>query len=290
MAAIIEALDVVKRYPDFSLGPVSLSVPDGCITGLFGPNGSGKTTLMKILSGIHRADAGRIELFGRTYREHEKEIKNRIGYVGEEQFFPRDRTADWIARFVASLYRVWEWDTYRELTARFAISGSKPVGALSRGRRAMLALAIALAHRADLLLLDEPTAGLDMIVRREILDALRDFVSVEGRSVLIASHVTDALADVSDYVALMDEGRIVVHEEKDELLADWKWLHHRPGSLPPAIAKRLATVRSGAAGAVGLTREFRRLAPELHELQSSGVVRVANATLDDVMVAMVRRG
>ncbi len=287
MTPVVEMRDVVKRYADFSLGPVSLSIPGGCITGMFGPSGSGKTTLVKILANIHRADSGTLQLFGHTYREREKEIKSRLGYVGEEQFFPRDRTVGWTARYVAAFYRNWDWATYRSLAARFSLTDDKKVGALSRGRRALLALAIALAHNAELLVLDEPTAGLDMIVRREILDTLRDFVSDETRAVLLSSHVTDALADVSDYVALLDAGRIVLHEEKDELLADWKWLHFRSDTLPEHIAGRLTLVRTGQLGSSGLTKEYRRLKAELAEAESSGRLRIANATLDDVMIALV---
>lgn len=288
MAAIVEIRDVVKRYADFSLGPVSLTIPGGCITGLFGPSGSGKTTLVKILADVHRANSGTVELFGLTYRGHEKEIKNRIGYVGEEQFFPRDRTVGWISRYVAQFYREWRWETFRELAARFELDAGKAVGALSRGRRALLALAIALAHDAEFLVLDEPTAGLDMIVRREILDTLRDFVTDESRAVLLSSHVTDALADVSDYVALLDTGRIILHDEKDELLSDWKWLHFSDGALLDPVASRLRLVRGGQLGSAGLTSEYRRLRPELEAGESAGKVRVANATLDDIMIALVK--
>ena len=288
MAAIVEVLDVVKRYADFSLGPVSLSLPGGCITGLFGPSGSGKTTLVKILADIHGADSGTVRLFGHTYREREKEIKCRLGYVGEEQFFPRDRTVGWTSRYVAEFYQRWDWATYRSLAGRFSLDDDKKVGALSRGRRALLALTIALAHNAELLILDEPAAGLDMILRREILDTLRDFVSDESRAVLLSSHVTDALADVSDYVVLLDTGRIVLREEKDELLSDWKWLHFRSETLPEHTVGRLKLVRTGQLGSSGLTNEYRRLKPELSAAEASGEVRVANATLDDVMIAFVK--
>jgi len=288
MTAIVDVRDVVKRYADFSLGPVTLSIPGGCITGLFGPSGSGKTTLVKILADIHRVDSGTVQLFGHTYREREKEIKNRVGYVGEEQFFPRDRTVGWTSRYVAAFYQEWDWATYRLLAARFSLPDDKKVGALSRGRRALLALAVALAHNAELLILDEPTAGLDMIVRREILDTLRNFVSDETRAVLLSSHVTDALADVSDYVALLNTGRIILHEEKDELLSDWKWLHYRSEALPEHVADRLALVRIGKLGSSGLTKEYRRLHSELAASEAAGEVRVANASLDDVMIALVK--
>jgi ABC-2 type transport system ATP-binding protein len=288
MTPIVEIRDVVKRYADFSLGPASLALPGGSITGLFGPSGSGKTTLVKILAAVHRADSGSVRLFGHTFREREKEIKNRLGYVGEEQFFPRDRTVDWTARYVAQFYERWDWSSFRSLAERFSLDGGKQVGALSRGRRALLALAISLAHNAELLILDEPTAGLDMIVRRDILDTLRDFVSDESRAVLLSSHITDALADVSDYVALLDAGRIILHEEKDELLADWKWIHFRSDALPGDVIDRLKLVRTGQLGSSGLTNEYRRLKPEFSGAEASGEIRTANATLDDVMIALVK--
>lgn len=288
MPDVLVTSGLTKRYGTFTLDGVSLTVPGGCITGIFGPSGAGKTTFAKLISDQMRPDAGSVSVFGLTYGESEKAIKNRVGYVGEEQYFYPDKSVAWTARFIATFYATWDWSRYGALAETFRIDQSLKVGKLSRGRRTLLALAFALSHGADLLILDEPTAGLDLVLRREILGLLRDFVSDEGRAVVLASHVTDAVGDVADYVALLGEGRLLLHAEKDELLSSWKWIHFKDGAIPGSIAASLHMAEGRAIGRAGLTRDFASIEPELRGAISAGDVRVTGVTIDDVLVASLK--
>ena len=288
MPDVLTTVGLTKRYGKFTLDGISLRVPGGCITGIFGPSGAGKTTFTKLISDQMRPDAGSVTVFGLTYEKSEKEIKNRIGYVGEEQHLYPDKSVAWTARFIASFYSTWDWSRYDELAGTFGIEQSLKVGKLSRGRRTLLSLAFALCHGADLLILDEPTAGLDLVLRREILGLLRDFVSDDGRAVVLSSHVTDAVGEVADYVALLGSGRLVLHAEKDELLSSWKWIHFKEGALTERIEASLQMAEGRALGRAGLTRDFPSIEDELCGPISAGDVRVTGATIDDVLVAALK--
>ena len=290
METVLEARNLRKRYPEFTLDGVSLSVPKGCVKGLIGPNGAGKTTAIRILMNQLRADAGEVRLFGLSYRDSEKEIKRRVGYVGEEQYFYLHRTVGWTGKFVSQYYDRWDKNRFDQLLTDFRLSRTKRTKDLSKGMKVRLAFALALAHDPDLLILDEPTSGLDPVVRRELLDLLRAVCRDQGKSVLISSHITDDLVRIADFVAFMHQGRIVLESEKDELLADWKRIHFRRGALPEEIVARLSNVQHQMFASSGITRNFRELQPRLAAGMARDEVKVENVNLDDILIAFVKEG
>lgn len=288
MTPIVHLSNLTKRYQGFVLDRITLDVPPGCITGVFGPSGAGKTTLMRLIAGQLRPDVGDgILVFGLDYRGHEREIKNRIGHVSEEQIFYPDQSVAWTEAFLASCYDRWDSRGFREMLVEFGIDRSKKVKHLSRGRKTLLGIAVAMSHGAELLLFDEPTAGLDMVIRRRVLGRLRDFVSEDGRGVIISSHTTDALGDVADYVAILNEGRLVLHDEKDGLLSRWKWVHFREGALAPSVVRRLSRVDSRQLGVSGLSSDFESIRGALEDGIRRGDIKISNASLDDVLIALV---
>ncbi len=288
MSHIVEVRNLTKHYPGFALRDVSLDVPAGAITGIFGPSGAGKTTLTKIIANQLPAGSGSVLLFGRSYRDAEKEIKNRTGYVGEEPLFYPGATVAWTTNFLAPLFKQWDGARFARFLDQFGIDRRRRIRELSRGRKTLLSIAVALSHEADLLILDEPTAGLDMVIRRDVLDLLRDFVAEGERAVIISSHVTDALADVSDYVAILSDGELLLHTEKDELLSDWKRIHFKDGALDPGILETLTAVESRGFGNSGLTGRYREIGGRLTDAVQAGDVRVQNVGLDDVLIALVK--
>jgi len=159
MAAILEAKKLSKRYYDFTLHDMSLDIPAGCVFGVFGPTGAGKTTLMKLLARQIPASAGTVRVFGLGYEDREKEIKNRIGYVPQEPLFYQDRSVEFNARFAASFYERWDGGAFYRMLDEFKVGREKTVKRLSRGQKTLFSIALALSHGADLLILDEPTAG-----------------------------------------------------------------------------------------------------------------------------------
>ncbi len=287
MDHVVELREVRKEYKEFVLDGISWQIPKGCIMGLIGPNGAGKTTTIKIIMNLIRADGGKVSLFGLDYRRNEKEIKNRIGYVGEEQYFYEDRTVAWTGRFVSRFYRNWDTNTFSRLLNEFQISGTKKVKELSKGMRVKLSIALALSHNPELIILDEPTAGLDPVVRRELLDLLRK-ISSENKSVIISSHITDDIARTADYITYLLEGRISLIEQKDELLSNWKKIHFRTGTLNNGISSSFYNIEASMFGNSGITNSYLSIKDDLAEGIRKEDIKVENVGLDDILICFVK--
>ena len=288
MDTVLEATELTKHYEDFSLRSVSLAVRRGSIAGIFGPNAAGKTTLLKVLAGQTPAQTGAVRVFGSSYSEAEQDLKNRVGYVPQEPAFYLDKTVQWIARFAAPHFARWEGACFYTFLDEFKVNPLKKVKHLSGGQKKLLSLALALSHGAELLVLDEPTAGLDVVHRRALLDRLRAFVADGDRTVLAASHITDGLDEIAEEIWFLDDGRVVAHEDKDDLLARWKWVHFKDGALPKAIEEGLVRVKRLPFGSSGLTGDFLNLRGALAGPLASGDVRLDNATLEDVLLSFIK--
>jgi ABC-2 type transport system ATP-binding protein len=181
---LLTLTDIRKSYSEFTLNSVSLNVPKGYIIGLIGPNGAGKSTTIKIIMNLIHADSSQVDVFGLSHATHEKEIKNRIAYVGEQEYFYDNKTVDWTGRFVAQYYTRWDENRFGDLLSQFKISRTKKVKDLSKGMGVKLALAIALSHHTEPIVRDEPTSGLDPIVRREVLDMIMSLTENENKFVV----------------------------------------------------------------------------------------------------------
>lgn len=286
MNPILEARGLTKRYHDFTLKDVSFEIPPGCITAFFGPTGAGKTTLMKLLARQIPASSGTVRVFGLGYEARETEIKNRIGYVPQEPAYYQDRSVDFNLRFAAPFFSRWDGGACYRMLDEFKVGRDKIVKRLSRGQKTLLSLALALAHEADLLILDEPMSGLDVLLRRTILERLRAFAADGERTVVVSSHITDGLDDIAEYVKFLGQGRLVFQSEKDDLLGRWKRVHFKDGALPPDLVGQLSDVRRQPFGSSGLARDFSAIRERLASGLASGDVKVENAKLDDILIAM----
>ena len=224
---LLEASELTKTYGGFKLGGVSLAVEPGTIVGLVGTNGAGKTTLIKSLLGLVRPDGGQAKLFGRPMWENGNQraaaqeaaqVKERVGVVFDGVSFPGELRVRDVARVMPAVYRAWDATLFGSYLERFGLDGRKRVKELSRGMGMKLMLACALSHAADLLILDEATAGLDPMAREEILGILRDFmVGGAGRGILLATHITSDLEHIADYVVCLDAGKLAFSLEKDAI-------------------------------------------------------------------------
>jgi ABC-2 type transport system ATP-binding protein len=219
--AAIEIRGLRKRYPGFTLKDVDLDVPCGYVTGLIGPNGAGKTTLIKLIMNLVRREGGTIRVLGLDAVADEVAVKSRIGFIYDEPPFYADVSLRDSARAIAPFYTGWRDTRFRELAVRFGLPLGKRFKTLSHGMKMKFALAIALSHDADLLLMDEPTAGLDLAFRRELLDDLTAILQDERKSVLFSTHVTADLERIADYVTFIRNGSIVFTLPKDELRERW---------------------------------------------------------------------
>jgi ABC-2 type transport system ATP-binding protein len=287
--SILELKNLKKEYKEFTLDSISLEIPRGYIMGLIGPNGAGKTTAIKLIMNMISADGGEVSVFGKKYAGREKEIKNSIGYVGEEQYFYEDRTVAWTGRFTGRFYTEWDTNVFNSLLNEFSISGTKKIKELSKGMRVKLSLAMALSHNPKLIILDEPTAGLDPVVRRDVLDLLRRVtMDDESRSVLISSHITDDISRIADSVTYLVNGRIVLSGDKDDLLANWKRIHYRSGSISGGVASKLMHVEENVFGSSGITSSYSQISESLEEGIGRDDIRVENIGLDDILISFVR--
>lgn len=219
----IEITGLHKKFPEFELGPLNLSIPRGSIVGFIGPNGAGKTTTIKLMIGLLIPDGGDITLLGET-GEWSNQLKNRLGIVlGETRFHDYLRFKD-INSVLRLMFDDWDEDRFFQLKDLFKLPDKTPIKKYSGGMKQKLALAIALSHRAELLILDEPLSGLDPIVRDEVLDLLRDFLQSDRHTVFLSSHLLSDLDKICDYIAYLDKGKLVFMASREELADQFGFL------------------------------------------------------------------
>lgn len=277
-----------KEYDEFILDDISWDVPQGYITGLIGPNGAGKTTTIKLIMNLIKSDGGEVKVLGLDHIDNDLEIKNRVGYVGEEQFFYEHRSANWTGKFVSHFFSDWDMERYQELLEEFEIPRKKMIRKFSKGMRVKLSLAIALSHNPDLIILDEPTAGLDPIIRRDVLDFLQSITQNGDKSVLISSHITDDIARIADIITYMINGRIALTATKDDLLANWKKIHFSKGAVDPKTVEKLEQVEDHAFGGSGITRNYLEIKDSLSQGLTNGNIKTENVGLDDILISLVK--
>jgi ABC-2 type transport system ATP-binding protein len=288
MKPIMKVGNLIKRYDDFTLGTLSFEIPDGCVVGIFGPNGAGKTTLLKLLFRQVTADSGSVEVLGKSFNENEKLLKNLIGYVPQEPSFYWDKSVKWTGRFVSRFYSQWDGARFHQFLDYFKVNPLKKVKHLSRGQKTLLSIAISLSHGAKFLVLDEPTAGLDMVFRRELLSHIRKFAGNQGCGVIVASHFTDGLDNICDYIYFLSRGKLVLQDNRDELLDRWKWIHFKNGSLPDSIEDQLVDVKDHPFHTSGLTQDFEQIRDQIQPGFISGDIKIDNASLDDILIALLK--
>jgi ABC-2 type transport system ATP-binding protein len=287
---VIDIQEVTRRFgPKVALDRVSLRVPRGAVFGLVGANGAGKTTLIKHVLGLLRAASGSVRVFGRDPVADPPGVLGRIGYLSEEGDLPGWMRVAELIRYTRAFYPNWDDAYAEELRRAFTLDPAALVKNLSKGQRARTGLLLALAHRPELLLLDEPSSGLDPIVRRDILGAIIRTIAEEGRTVLFSSHLLDEVERVSDHVAMINQGQIVFSAGLDDL----KETHHRltlrfaeARPEPPALTGVLAWEGGGAEWTAVCNGRL----GELHaavERCGARVVQERVPSLDEIFVARV---
>jgi ABC-2 type transport system ATP-binding protein len=247
---VIVIRGVTRRFgAKCALDDVSLVVPRGVVFGLVGANGAGKTTLIRHVLGLLKAQKGSVRVFGLDPVKDPVGVLSRVGYLSEEGDLPGWMRIDELLRYMRAFYPTWDEDYAQDLRRQFALDPAARVKTLSKGQKARAGLLVALAYRPELLLLDEPSSGLDPIVRRDILGAIVRTIADEGRTVLFSSHLLDEVERVSDCVAMLRQGRIVFAGELDEV----KQNHHQftircddLADVPPALTGVLEWQRRGA--------------------------------------------
>jgi ABC-2 type transport system ATP-binding protein len=237
---VVEIQALTRRFgAKTALDNVSITLPRGIVFGLVGANGAGKTTLIKHVLGLLKAETGSVRVFGRDPVADPAGVLARVGYVSEEHDMPGWMRVWEVMRYTQAFFPSWDPAFAKELRDRFELDPDATVKDLSKGQRARAGLLVALAHRPELLVLDEPSAGLDPIVRRDILEAIIRAIADEGRTVLFSSHLLHEVERVSDHVTMINRGKIIFSAPLDDIKATHRCLtlhFAQARSRPPELA------------------------------------------------------
>ena len=217
----LEINNLTKKYEGFKLDDVNLCLESGMIIGLIGENGAGKTTLIKSILNIINFDNGDVKIMGMNYHDNEKAIKEEIGVVLDNMFFPEILTAKDIDNIMKGIHDKWNSSLFCNYLADFGLPNNKIIKKLSKGMRKKLEIAVALAREPKILILDEPTSGLDPIARREILDIFLKFIADEEHTIFLSTHLTSDLEHIADRIVFLDNGRILLDENKDDIIDNY---------------------------------------------------------------------
>ncbi|MGA2255276.1 MAG: ABC transporter ATP-binding protein [Thermoguttaceae bacterium] len=287
---VIEILGVTRQFgAKRALDNVSLAVPRGVVFGLVGANGAGKTTLIRHVLGLLKAQTGSVRVFGLDPVKDPVGVLSRVGYLSEDGDLPGWMRVDELIRYMRAFYPSWDESYAQDLRRRFDLDPAAKVKTLSKGQKARAGLLVALAYRPELLLLDEPSSGLDPIVRRDILGAIVRTIADEGRTVLFSSHLLDEVERISDRVAMLKGGHILFTGEIDEI----KSAHHRltlrfddQRNRPPALEGVLSWEGRGCewtAVACGRLDALKLAASAM----GAAVVQQQGLSLDEIFLAQV---
>lgn len=221
MENMLELKGVSKDYVGFSLKDINLTIPKGCVMGLVGENGAGKTTIMKIILNEINKKTGSIKIMGLDHIQKEKEIKEQLGVVWDDSFLSEYLTPIAVGKIMKNFYKNWDEKLYEQYLQTFQLPKNKMIKEFSSGMKMKLKIITAMSHHPQLLLLDEPTSGLDPVVRYEILDIFREFITDEQKAILISTHITSDLEHLADYITFVKNGQIILSKEKDILLEQY---------------------------------------------------------------------
>lgn len=221
----LQITNLTKSYPGFILDNINLTLPSGCIMGLIGENGAGKSTTIKLILDMIHKDSGSITILGKDNGDNIKLAKEDIGVVMDEVGIPECLTIKQVGNIMKHTFRNWDNTEYARLAEKFALPDKKQFKEFSRGMKMKLGIAIAMSHDSKLLILDEATSGLDPVVRDEVVEMFSDFTRDEKRSILISSHIVSDLEKLCDYIAFLHKGKLLICEEKDQLLAEYGLIH-----------------------------------------------------------------
>ena len=286
--AVVAVSGLSRRFGSkAALDDVSVFVPRGCVLGLVGENGAGKTTLIKHLLGSLKAQAGSVRVFGLDPVLDPVGVLGRVGYLSERRDLPGWMRVDEFMRYTEAFYPKWDEQYAGQLLEQFQLDPAQKLKTLSQGQQAKIGLLTALAYRPELLILDEPSSGLDPVVRRDILEAIIRAVSEEGRTVLFSSHLLDEVERVADHVVMLQRGRVVLNGRTDDVrrshvLAVLSF--PQPQVKPPAVAGALAVTGFGSEWQVvfgGSRLELETVVAQI----GARVVEERTPSLDEIMVA-----
>jgi len=279
---------VSKRYRYFLLDKVSLKLPEGQIMGLIGANGAGKSTTIRILMGLVHQDSGEVRVLGHRMPAGQIAAKRDIGFASEDMRLYDSMTLGWHMNFIRSIYPAWDAAYAQALLKRFSLCADQKIKGLSHGQRVKSTLLLVLARKPKLLVLDEPTTGLDPVARHEILRELTNVMADENRTILFSSHNTQDVEQISDVITFIDRGRIIDSMDKEIYLDRWRRLRLEVplGTQLPALPGVIDVQQQGRL-AVATANAFVPDLANAYENSGARVQCIQNMTLEEIFVANV---
>lgn len=271
----LEIKNVTKKYKGFTLDNINFTLPSGCIMGLIGENGAGKSTLIKAILGMIKYD-GTISVLGAEGNAELLKAKQDIGVVLDQSYFPDGINVKQVNSIMKNTYENWDENEFFGYIDKFSLPLDRAFKDYSRGMRMKLSMAVALSHKAKLLILDEPTGGLDPIVRDEIVDILYDYTRAEDHSVLMSSHILSDLEKLCDYIAFIHEGKLVFVDEKDALTERY--------GLVKCSEAEFEFIKDAAEG----VRKNGYSVQALVDREKASGIKTESATLEEIIVFMVK--
>ncbi|MET3508078.1 ABC transporter ATP-binding protein [Halalkalibacter oceani] len=278
MEHVVEMKNVSKTFNGFSVHNMNLAVKQGFVTGFIGANGAGKSTTIKMMMNLLKPDDGEVKLFGLDYRTHEKAIKERIGFVYDGNVFYEGLNVKDIKRIVGPAYKSWDDALFHRYVERFELPLNKAIKTFSKGMQMKASLAIALSHHAELIIMDEPTAGLDPIFRRELLDLLQELMLDGRRTIFFSTHITTDLDRIADYIAFIQNGEIVFNQSIHDVAENYALVKGGVELLDRDTEKAFVRIHRASTGFEALTDNI----GAVKETFGNTVV-IERASLEDIM-------
>ncbi len=250
---VITIKNAVKSYDKFSLNIENLEIQKGYITGIIGRNGAGKTTLIKSILGITEHDSGEIKIFGKSMKGNEHELKNKIGVMWGHSGFYAGVTLKRMTKMIKRFYSDWDENAYKSYIEKFELDESKKYKELSMGMCAKYSIVLALSHNAELIIMDEPSSGLDPIAREELMDIFAELIAQKEITIVISTHITSDLDRMADYIVMIDGGKVLLNMPKDELIETHRIVKGGKDELTDDVKKNLISYKISAYSFEGFT-------------------------------------
>lgn len=288
---MVQLFGVTKRYSHFQLQPVDLTLAPGMVMGLIGPNGAGKSTVMRIMMGLVNPDSGSARVLGHSMSSNVSLVKQEIGYFSDDLRLYNGESLGWHMDLVRSMYPTWDPEYAQELLTKFGLLDRQRIKGLSHGQRVKAMLLLIFARRPKLLILDEPTNGLDPVAKQEVLAELMQVMNQEDRSIIYSSHQTQDVEQISDWLTFIDRGRVIASDNRDDFLECWRRIKLRaPDSWKlPAIPGLQQDSQLQNFRVMTIDRYDETIAKRLVE-SGAELEAVEPMTLEEIFVGVVSRG
>jgi ABC-2 type transport system ATP-binding protein len=256
MDNILEIKNLKKSYKDFTLDNLTFNVERGTVMGFIGPNGAGKSTTIKLIMNLIKKDSGDINVFGLDNSKHNKEIKQKIGFVYDENYFYEELNIMEMKNILSPFYKSWNDTLFEKYIKEFELPKKSKIKNLSKGMKTKFSLALALCHNAELIIMDEPTSGLDPVFRRELLDILYNIIQDENVSIFFSTHITTDLEKIADYITFINKGKLVFTQTKDEIVENYGLIKGSKDLLDNDTRREFVSIKETNFGFEALTKNI----------------------------------